>query len=484
MTGSEPDVLTGVVEGVVPTEDTAGCRFVVASYESAAPVVSAVRDDAARRIIMAPALGDFIDLRFVDLGPRPEPSESRSLAVQLITEELLAPGGQSGHNYFAVAVADRSAAEVAQLLTECADDPFLARLPLRLHGTASVDDRSSADEGAAGASIAVAHSGAWSHADLVDELRRYANDLLNHFAAGQQSLSPAELDSLRYDYEQQFTPEGGNESAETPELPAPPAPAAQPDILATVPPPSVPAEPVPAEPAALEPSPPPADAPTPAAASPLVRLPRWLLEPRRRRGKRPESGEAAETQAPKIAGLAYLLNIGDEIPDDDGVWQRSRAALLSVDAKIATLPQAAYQVRVLYGDAEALHGGLRPAGQLSRREVRHQVADIDFAGVLEGIRAMLRRDLAHVTPPVEPPTYPVVVFFAPDPPLSDSVTADAFSHLANEATIIWVVPKTSIELLASDFIEPHAYVLPDDDYVADEIADLLTPAANAPPSAL
>ena len=245
MTGSEPDALTAVAVGEVPGADTEGCRFVVASYEAAAPLMSAVTADAARRIMMVPALGDFMELRFVNMGPRLGPSDNRSAAVRLITEELLAPGGESGRNYFAIAVADRSAAEVELVLAECANAPFLTSLPLRLHGIASLDDRGSASEVVSGASIAIAASGAWSHTDLVDELRRHANELLGHFAAGQEGFGHSELHSLRASYEQHVTRERAEEPSEgpvvavpeTPELPSVPAPAPQLDILAAESPP-------------------------------------------------------------------------------------------------------------------------------------------------------------------------------------------------------------------------------------------------------
>ena len=203
------------------------------------------------------------------------------------------------------------------------------------------------------------------------------------------------------------------------------------------------------------------------------------MEPRWRRGKQPERGEDAKTEAPRTPGLAYLLIIGDELEDDRGAWQRSRAALLRVDEKIATLPQIAYLVRMLQGDAETLRGELRQAGQLSRRDVRHPVADADFAAVLTEIRALLRRDLTRATASGEPLARPLVVFFAPDPPFADSVTADVFSHLAQEASIIWVTPKEAIGLLAAAFTEPlHVHVLPDHEDVAEEIAGLLIPAVS------
>jgi hypothetical protein len=527
VTGSEPDALMAIVDGEVPGSDTAGCRLIVASFEAAAPLVSSATADAARRIMMAPALGDFMELRFVDIGPRPGPSDNRTEAAQLILEELLSLGDEFGRNYFAIAVADRSAAEVELVLTECVNAPFFNELPMRMHGIASLDDRRSATEIVSGASIAIAASGAWSHSDLVDELRQHANDLLGQFAAGQQGLSQGELDSVRARYEQHVMLGHGKEPSEDPgaaapdELPAEPAPAAQPDILASESPePDAPAEAAPAgastaeaaraevapagaapakastaeastaeastaeagtadanatEPGTAEPSPAP-DLPASAPAPSLVRLPRWLHDPPWRRGRQPESAAATQAEAPRISGLVYLLITGDEIAGDPVSWQRSRAALLKLDAKIATIPQAAYQLRALQGDAEALRGELRGAGQVAKKDVRHPVADTDFAAVLEEMLALLRRDLTRTTAAGDPPMRTVVVFFALDPPLADSVTADVFSHLAGRAMVIWVVPKEAIALLSGSFTQPpNVHVLPEHEDVADEIAGLLTP---------
>lgn len=481
---SEPDALMAIADGEVSGADTEGCRLVVASYEAAAPLVSAATADAARRIMMAPALGDFMELRFVDIGPGLGRSNNRSAAARLILEELLAPGDECGRNYFAIAVADRSAAEVELVLTECVNAPFLNTVPVRLHGIASLDDRRSAGEVVSGVPIAISASGAWSHADLVDELRRHANELLRHFAAGQRGLSHGELDSLRASYEQYVMLGRGEQPSEdpdaavpgTPELASESVPAAQPDILAAESPPSAaPVEAAPAGHASAEPSLSPVpDLPT-ATAPPLVRLPRWLLDPPWRRGKQPEPDAGTETEAPRIPGLVYLLITGDEITGDPASWQRSRTALLRLDAKIAAIPRAAYRVRVLQSDAEALRGELRGAGRLAKKDVRHPVADTDFAAVLEELRALLRRDLTRATASGEPVARPVVVFFAPDPPLADSVTADVFSHLVQEALIIWVVPKEAIALLSAAFTEPlHVHVLPEHEDMADEIAGLLT----------
>ena len=504
MTDSEPGVLVAAGGGEVLGSDTEGCRLVIASYEAAAPQVSDATAEAARRIKGAPALGDFMELRFVDMGPWPGPTGNRSAAARLILEGLLAPGDECGLNYFAVAVADHSAAEVELLLTECLNTQFLNTLPVKVHGIASVDDRHSPSEAVSGASIAIAASGGWTYDDLVDELRRHANELLVHFAAGRQGLSRSRLDSLRDGYKQYVRQERGEESAEElgagalDERLAEPVRPASPDI--PVPEPSWPA--IHAAAALAEASTDEAStgeastgevstdarSPTPylrtpaaarSVAPPPARLLRRLPGPpwRREKQRQPEPvGTPTEGRTPC---LAYLLITGSEIADDPASWQRRRAALLRLDARIAAIPRAAYQVRVLQGDEERLHGDLREAGQCAKKDLRSPVTDTDFAAVLDEMRALLRWDITRATASGEDLARCVVVIFAADPPLADSVTADAFSRLAQKASIIWVLPKSAVALLPDCFTEPpHVDVLLEHVDVIDEIAALLGPPDN------
>lgn len=515
MTDSEPGVLMAAGDSEVLGSDTEGCRLVIASYEAAAPQVSEATADAARRIMGAPALGDFMELRFVDMGPWRGPSGDRSAAARLILEGLLAPGDESGLNYFAVAVADHSAAEVELVLSECVGAPFLNTLPVRMHGIASVDDRTSPSEVVSGGSIAIAASGGWNYDDLVDELRRHAHELLVHFAAGRQGLSHRKLDSLRDSYKQHVRQGHREESADEPgtggpaERPAGPVRPALPDI--PVPEPPQPATRTAAAPAeantgeantaeestaetstaetstdAQSSAP---DLPTPAAAPsvapPPARLLRRLPGPpwRREKQKQPEPGLGTPTEA-RAPCLAYLLITGGEIADDLASWQRSRAVLLRLDAQIAAIPRAAYQVRVLQGDEERLHGDLRAAGQCTKKDLRSPVTDTDFAAVLDEMRALLRRDVSRATASGEDPARCAVVIFAADPPLADSVTAAAFSSLAQQASIIWVLPRSAVALLPDCFTEPpHVHVLSEHDDVTDEIAALLSPPDTTPVTA-
>jgi len=207
---------------------------------------------------------------------------------------------------------------------------------------------------------------------------------------------------------------------------------------------------------------------------------RWLLDARWTRANPPDPPEPDQAITPGISGLAYLLIVGDAIADDPAAWQRSRAALLAVDQKIAALRQAAYTVRLIEGDEEALRGEARPAGRLSRRDVRRPVSDADFAEVLNEIRKMIRRDIARTTGSGKSLARPAAVFFAPEPPLADSVTAEVFGELAQEASVMWVIPKGAKNLMSSAFTQPDgAHIVEDSDGAAADVADLLITGVSA-----
>ena len=344
----------------------------------------------------------------------------------------------------------------------------------------------------------MAEPGAWGHGYLVDEVRHYADELMHVFAASQEGLTQDQLDSLRARYEETTESENGGEALAQPVATdsEPPAPlsthAAVPSPAVLPPSPIAPAsaEQLDDQSAALpeqaevESSPAVDAAPDlPEAADSEPEAParsrlRRLLDVRLHRGKPDEP--AGETIEPPVSGLAYLLVLGEAIADDPAAWQRSRAALLAVDQKIAELRQAAYSVRLLQGDEQALQGESRPAGQLSRRDVKTKVSDADFAGVLTEIRTLIRRGGLRSAGSGKPTARSAVVFFASEPPLADSVTAEVFAELAGEATVIWVIPRDVKALMAPAFAEPaNVHVVDEGDGATDDVADLLIADASA-----
>ena len=177
---------------------SAGCLLLVGSYSNVAAGLSAVTADAAARVMMSPAAGDFTEVRFVDLGPRPARAGKPSAAVARIAHEIVRPARRRARNYFALVVADRSAAMTEQALLACAADPVIAALPLRGRGLASIEDRQAGARAGGAADVRLPPGGSWSRGGLVDELRAFAGELLSEFAAGRDpGLSAGRLDLLR-----------------------------------------------------------------------------------------------------------------------------------------------------------------------------------------------------------------------------------------------------------------------------------------------
>jgi hypothetical protein len=475
-----------------PDPDSDGCLCVVVSFVGAAGAIEEVTHAAAKRVMMSPLLSDFVEFRFADLGPQPGHGGDRSAAVRRVTNALLNPRGIAGRNYFALVVVDRSAAAAEQVLGDCAASPFLGQLGMRPLGIANADDRPGrepARQAGTPPEIMTSPTGVWSRKeDLVDVLRRFAIQLQRDFSARHKpGLSAGELADLRQSYHEYLakraaagSPAPGAEASGTAASPGidllagdPEAPKSKPEEAPET------GEEAPGD--HLEPSGPSAvsvhsepSGPS-EAGGPASRARRWIprLIKRQAEAGAAEPQDNAEDAAPKTEGLVYLLVVGDESCRDEAALNRSRHALLEVDRKIADLPGLAYRVRMLHGDEDGLRGGLREAGQLGRRDIKRTVASTDFAAVLEGVRASLRRDRVALEAD-DATTRPAVVFFTPEPPLADTVAVELFRDLAQEASIIWALPRNSEALLSGAFAgAPGVRVITDNLATADEITAVL-----------
>jgi hypothetical protein len=478
--------------------DSEGCLLLVASYADVAPVIRGVAEDAASRIMMSPTLGDFIELRFVDLGPRPVPASPteaavappetapaqkalHNSAVAVIADALTLPCGGAGRNYFALVVADRSATTAGTVLDGCAADPVIAALPLRCLGLASVDDRLSAPESGLAQEVTVSPTGSWTSGDLVDELRRYGERLLNDFATGyERGLTAGELSELRSrsrrdtpdvlapqepaEHEQEHGGDGAEHETKPPEPPLP-----RPAQLSPLPPMS---------------HQPPLPPPSQEEPGPVPLVPRSLrpLRPWRRHpfpaSRSDGSSHSGATVGP--ARLVYMILAGDKYVSDRASWRRGRSVLLELDDKLAARPGVACHVRVLQAAQDAARGALQPAGQLRSRDIKRPTGYSDFSSTLDGVHAALRRDLAALARSAEPTAgTPAIIFFVLDAPLADAIATREYAELARDASIIWVVPEGSADLLSPIFTErARVSVITDHVTVADEVIDLLGDTAQ------
>ncbi|HWF79304.1 MAG TPA: hypothetical protein VN695_01895 [Streptosporangiaceae bacterium] len=443
----------------------------------------------ATRIVTSPALSDFIDLRFVDVGPIPDPDATPADAVRRLVRELTRHGGVAGRSYFALVIVHKSAEAVRRLLLACADDEVIAALPLDCLGIASVDDRQTdamtADEQAAWARIVLAPKGSWQRDDLVGELLRQADQLMRDFATSHRAgLTTGQIDDLR---PQDVTLASGESRCAEDEAES----GSDVSAAATVP----------------DSGSPPRDdlivLPHTLArwdSDDLVGPPETMVAIAQRRTQPRASDQvprrhripvlqrragqvalaatgrrvAGDTTKPRPVGVVYLVLSSDEDTGSQADWRQGRRMLLNLDSKLAEITQIAYHVRAAQVAADLTRDNFRPAGQLSRRDMRQRTEGSDLSRVLTGIDRAMTRDLAAFRRSGAAVTRPAIVFFAADAPLADLATIEAYTKLSAKATIRWVAPEKVLELLSPTFAslagaEPIMY----HQAVADEVSTAL-----------
>lgn len=539
--------------GTVPDEPgSRGCLLIAVSYADVAAAVEPVVASVADHILAAPMLGDFVELRFADGGPRPSLHEpdgcpGDDTAATRVAVALTRPAVAADENFFALVVVDQSAATAARFIDECRSNPAIAGLPLECRGFAAMEDRPtpSADDQSAAPDVIVALAGMWTERTLAAGLCHYAEELFRHFATThQRGITHDELADIR-DHaglgdpipamhspsgedvaldlqpaaqatDQVPSPGPPEETANSIALrggvaipppsaaPLPPAAAAlalpSPDTLSPISSPvdstsaSAPAGPLaPAEPgASTEPvtsratvpsaAPESADAAAPATRRAWV----WRLasRPLRRYGSPGEHADGhAQSTAAGVPVTAitpvFLLLHGVTSPDEQVSWREGRSLSVSLDRKIAVSRPVAFMVRALSGAAGGVKSPLREAGQLSRSDIKRPDPQLEFDLSLNGLRNAVTSDLGSLGRMALPAVRPAVVILAVDIPVADVISAEAYERLAEQASIIWVVPEPSANLISPVF-SAGVPVLSFHEGTADEIAGLLQ--AHACPS--
>ena len=399
----------------------------------------------------SPMLGGFIDLKFMHLGPQPGRGGDQSQALARISSQMLVPRPGVGRSFFAVAIIDRSAAVAEAVLRDCAKSPFLSELPLRLlsiaepgrppqvHCPAGHEDAGLAAQCLARRGIGGSHSpvrrqpagrvrprpASRHHAiraggdpGPVRRSRRARACRHSAHGGGHHGRVPGAPDDGRAcrgpgygSPDWRVSRDRGHDAAgpgrprprgDSPAVPGGPA-AASSGTASTVPsgirpwdrPPWQPAGSQPAQPAMPaggDPAAAPASGDAPASPGRVPRFARRLIPDVRWRRAHATGEAGAPGPDPTRSGLAYLLLTGEPDSGDQAAWVRSRAMILEVDKKLAALPEVSCHVRVLSGNEDELRGEMRAAGQLTKRDVRGAVADLDFAGVLDEVRRIVNRD--------------------------------------------------------------------------------------------
>jgi hypothetical protein len=168
----------------------------------------------------------------------------------------------------------------------------------------------------------------------------------------------------------------------------------------------------------------------------------------------------------------FLLLHGAAGPDGRLSWREGRSLAISVDRAISSSRPVAFMVRVLSGAADGARSTLREAGQLAQRDVKRPDPHPDFARSLNRLGKAVASDLSALGRMTLPTALPAVVICAVDVPVADVISARAYELLAGQASVIWVVPEDSRNLMSPVF-SAGGPVLTFHDGAAEEIAGLL-----------
>jgi hypothetical protein len=472
--------------------DSQGCLLVVTSYADLAGVIEPIVVIAATRIASSPMLGDFIEIRYVSSGPRPAEPEHRGGAISRLVVDLTCPAAGAAENYFALVVIDESAASVSELLADCVADQVIARLGTKTCGFATADDRGPRAGQARAASeaqrpdIVLPTPDRWTKKTLTDALCRYAHQILTDVAAGgRPGLTPAQLASIR---------------AEDDRIPVPHQEIAADDLVLDLRPaattqdqagegqgeqaPGGGGQQPDAQPSQRFSWPPIPRAVTTAVGNPWA-VARRRLAAQLPRPQLPQPQPAAEqpvterpvTGSPRAALLFMSLFGGSGAGQQDD-WRRARSVLLAVDERIAGTPALGYRVRAFCTTDEIPHSELRPAGQLSKRDLRRPDRIADFGPLLDTVLTTLTRDLRTILRSAVITARPAVILFPVSAPLADAVSMRTYAELTEQALVLWVVSEPVSQLISPDFGIGGTRTLVDHPDVSEEIADLLVAHAN------
>src|SRR5579875_2394247 len=176
--------------------DSAACLLVICGYQKNSDTLHRVRDGVAERFLMSPSLGDFFEVRLVDLGPR---SGQRTAEVAKLALELTSRPDDAARNFSALVVIDQSADVVEELLHSCYNDPVLHRLNTSYYGVARKENRpghsSAQDPSQPSTPIAIVPKR--NVEDLVAEVCNFAAKLLDDFGSGwKPGVPPDEVSHL------------------------------------------------------------------------------------------------------------------------------------------------------------------------------------------------------------------------------------------------------------------------------------------------
>jgi hypothetical protein len=178
------------------------------------------------------------------------------------------------------------------------------------------------------------------------------------------------------------------------------------------------------------------------------------------------------------AVLLFMSLFGGSSAGAQGDWRRARSVLLEVDERIAAIPTVGYWVRTFGAAGDIWHSELRPAGQLSRRDLRRADRSLDFGPLLDTVLTTLTRDMRRARRSTVITARPAILFFPVTAPLADAVSMQAYMELTERALVLWILSEQVRKLISPDFGADGARTFVDNPDVSEEIADLLAAHAD------
>lgn len=401
------------------------CVLLIASCSEVAHAVETIATEVQRRIFASPTLGDFITVRFVDIGSaKAQDGDHGATAAKAIMRSI-SMSGDSGLYYLVVAVVDDSATQVETVLRSFVDMADAMALDVRVHGFAV----RSSSESAGGVRIPI--SAGIAPSELVGSIRRFADYVAQSIAASAEPGIPvSELDRVHNTFQPQTL--GELAGAASPVL-------AQADASAD-------------------------------AAARETEGRRW----KRRRAARPiahseeealskpggtqpsthtPAGSIPTTRATRTANVAPVVGLFWASPQmgQTKTWNQFVSFAIEIDRGLRNNRWGwRYLSRYLTGNES--RGSLFWAGQLAPEQLTRPAERYAEPGPqLDALRFALDGDASFARSNSSTNPVPIVLMLTAEAPLSGAAVLALYENIRSKARVIWIVTPDVERLLSTAF---------------------------------
>ncbi len=177
--------------------DSAQCLLVVGGYAKHAGFLDRTVNKAKDRIEMSPSMVDFFDIRFVDMGLRPGPSDDVLPGVARLALEFTSRPGDSASNFSALIVIDSNASMIDRVFNKCLENPVMRRLDARYLGLASGGDPGQLQPLPDGMRIIISPEEVQTGDEIIGNILREAEFLFHDFGTrGEQGVTGTSLTAI------------------------------------------------------------------------------------------------------------------------------------------------------------------------------------------------------------------------------------------------------------------------------------------------